>query len=260
MGIYNQNIDGKYNNKLIEALVEYQNALDRGDYTSLDDNDDIIWSENGGIEIVQDKLLLLLNMSGFEIGQASLKKDLIKNSVELSQILNLLALLDILKNQKEKNANPGEEWRQLKAMGAIVYIEAGLPGPSLLYLNALRNSLIDEEIKLLLIEGIIINAQCNENKFGILDKIVLKVAVNDWLNIVKNSSLRNAEKINSKKIIKSNSSFSDEEIFQKMNSVERYLLIALQRFKIEININIIELSGLSLNNEEFLISSNIHHF
>ncbi|MBX9694933.1 MAG: hypothetical protein K2Z81_21290, partial [Cyanobacteria bacterium] len=175
------------------------------------------------------------------ITEINLKENLKENlPIGLLKIAHLLAILNILKEQK--SVQPNSELSQLKTQDIAVQMEAGMPGPSLAYLGALKQSSISSSAKIVAIDKIISSLSKNKNKFGQLDNIVLIAAVNDWIAVVDkklenepNQKIRTSLSDRKDKYIKLLSNYpAIEETKEKLDLVEKYILLSCELLKNDI--------------------------
>lgn len=234
MKFFGQN-DNEINNLFSEALLQYHNDLNNGNYETIEGYtiDNYGWADKDELDILENTLkplLLLLPIEGINSTnlRAMFELDL---PIGLPKIADLLATINILKEQAQ--VQPAEELRQLEEISEVsLQVEAAIPGPCLAYLGALRYSNLDIQSKFLSVNSIIIRTLSNLNKFDILDQIVLRVAMVDWLNglhqLEPEIQERFADKIK-EYTEQVNACYTINEIKEKLTLVEKYIVLSLEK-------------------------------
>lgn len=252
------------NSPLTDAIFEYQNTLNRGNYRALSSYEQEDWDVYEESDFVLKNLeLLLLKLEPHEVSSISTKlKE--EKFIGLSQIVHLLVSLTIMKKFKEMN--PQFDNNFLDTIGASVCVEAGMPGPSLIYLMFLNKNLnIDTKVKLLLIEGMINKIFANKENFGNVSYIALEILINYWLGIVKaNPKLELNFAIRASKYEKINTEIPKINK-NDLTTIENFIILSLIDLGFNINkVNLKEFYSLSpkliSQSEESLDSQNSINF
>jgi Putative transposase of IS4/5 family (DUF4096) len=220
-------------NPLWQAISEYQSALERGNYSTLDNYSTEVDRDETDEEVgvIQDILTLSKKLC-LDENLSSLSTKLAADCpIGFPKIVHLVASLNLLEEQK--SVEPTEELIQLENNQTVmVQIEAGMPGPCLAYLGAIRASSRDKRIKLSRIEGIINNIFPNMNKFGILSSIVLRIAVKDWVDIYSKSELEFKERAKERRETYTKyveNSLEVSEVIKKMTTVEKFIIRSCEK-------------------------------
>lgn len=97
-------------------------------------------------------------------------------------IAHLLASLTILKEMS--GVNTDDRLKKLERMGIMTQVQAGMPGPCMIYIHALlRSSKYDAISKINLLGDVINSINDNINTFGALGSTILTFALNEWFTI-----------------------------------------------------------------------------
>lgn len=165
-------MEGENNSSLYNAVDQYLQFLATGDYEPEFENG---WDDEEQAAFI--KSILKNNLKHF--GHMA-----VPNSIEINLpcIAHLFASLRIL--EETANLSGSEKFNKLKEIGALAQVEAGMPGPCLIYLNAiLKSSTYDNISKIGLLNDVINNLKDKTNKYGVLGTVVLSVAIKEWFLI-----------------------------------------------------------------------------
>lgn len=224
-------------NLLSEALFNYDLALTRGNYSTLDDYTKSIWGwdDSDEIEAVYYMLQPLLSILLIEGIDSTALKDQLRQCLPIGfrKIAHLSASLHIMKNQAIVELH--EELEGLKGIGILVQVEANMPVPCLIYLGALRQSNLDDILKLQLIDCMIIKMENSGDIFGHLSHLVLRTAIKYWFDVFNKTRLNLNENLKLK-IEKYNAIKKEVDNFsvEKLSLIERYMLLSCQKLRNDI--------------------------
>jgi len=94
-------------------------------------------------------------------------------------VASLSCFEDIVKLSRDQHLD------QLKKTGAFSLVHAGMPGPCLIYLQALLAAPgYDAISKMMLLGNVIDSLTKKENLYGILDAVVLPVLIENWFSLL----------------------------------------------------------------------------
>ncbi|STX38919.1 hypothetical protein [Legionella feeleii] len=158
---------------LSNAVEEYMQSITQGDYApELPEMDWDAKDEASYIERLLSPVSEYFNNlsvpPSFEAG--------------IPAIAHLLASLTILKEIGGVSAD--DRLKKLEKMGVRTQVQAGMPGPCMIYIHALLGSPEYDAISKIHLLGDVINSiNDNINTFGALGSTVLTVALNGWFDI-----------------------------------------------------------------------------
>lgn len=193
----------KEKTKLTKAIKSYYENLQEGSYDSISEYSQADWgwtNEDEKIYIINllKSFYELLFLERFDV--LNLEDNISKAvPVGLAQIVNLEATLRLMTHQKK--ARSGKE-NELNEIDCSLEVEAGLPGPTLAYLGALRCSPQNTLSKILYLGNVFVRLKHNKKQFGDLDNIVFNTAVYDYSELVKNLDEEDLIYYHQKKLIK----------------------------------------------------------
>lgn len=168
---------------LLNALSDYQIDLERGNYDTLDAyshewNALEVWSAISDSVNKASKNLLLSTQEVADFTSQIKKEPLI----HLGPIAQFITLIHFSKTKTQ--IKPENELNYLNKNSKIeLYIEAGMPGFSLIYLDAVMHSLLSTQSKLSTLSQIIISLAKNKGQFGLLSDLIIQILVQQWLRL-----------------------------------------------------------------------------
>lgn len=174
-------------NPLFTAVSTYMKSIDMGDYNpKLPDTN---WSSAD--ESICIRQLLKNASKHFE--EIDIPEDLavpkdpaVREELGscVPQVAHLLASLTILDEYFQ--VVPHEQLKKIKEMGILTQVKAGMPGPCMVYIDALLNpeSGRDNISKITLLSEVIIDLNAKGDKFSDLNSVVLSVAIDQWLSLI----------------------------------------------------------------------------
>jgi hypothetical protein len=184
---------------LVEALFGYIACeLEAGNYNTLKNhkNENPEWTLEDEIDVIK----WILRASRFDIPdnlEEIIKSDIASSEeklIRLPQIAHLLSSFDILSNYEEK-IEPIDALSQLRHRGILILEEEGMPGPCLVYINAIKNSSLDDRLKMSLIHNVASKILRSMDIFDpFLAKIALRAAtdeLSEFVDRMEQGSLKN---------------------------------------------------------------------
>ncbi len=225
-------LDNDKASMLLNALSEYQIDLERGNYDTLDAysrewETEEVW---GAISDIINKAPKNLPISTQALAHfaSQLRKE---PTIRFALIAQFFALLHLQETKSQIKAE--DELNYLHKNTHIeLYIEAGMPGGCLVYLNAIMHSLLSTKSKLSALSQTIISLEKNKEQFGTLNDLITHVSVQHWLELFE--QLAPESKINfmaSKNEHQQRTSqcLSIEEAQKKLTLIEKYTLKLIQK-------------------------------
>lgn len=172
---------GAKSNPLFTAVSTYMKSIDMGDYNPM------LPAANWSSEDESICILQLLKNASQHFEEIDFPEDpAVSYELEncVPQIAHLLASLTILKECFL--VAPPERLEKLEKMGVLAQVKAGMPGPSMVYIDALLDpaSMYDDISKITLLTGIIADLKDKGDKFGALNYVLLSVALTKWNSLI----------------------------------------------------------------------------
>lgn len=181
IGFFKQKSPGE-KNMFIDALSQYHNDLEEGNYRTLTDytQEAFSWTTRDELDFLETTLkpyVLKLALPGITLANIRAKLE-IDGSMGMPRIVDLLTSISLLKN-KEAGVISLEKQADLHEM----LIEAAIPSASFVCLATLRDDKVDVRIKLSSLSNIIDDIKDNIDDFGASARLVCCTAIIDWLQV-----------------------------------------------------------------------------
>lgn len=244
-------------NGLTEQLAGWRNYRSAGHYNSWNNYkpENNAWKGSDELQIIAFLLERLFKKSDYLILSTTILSEFAdyKNnsmSFKFNQIIHLLAVADLIDKLREQTTlnkyeeycdESDEDFNQSDQLANyledndfyVLLVKSCLPGPCLIYLNAVMNSLEENLEKICKIGNLIIDFSSKKELFGSLGSIVLKMAIQKY-NMLTTDELKANKNFNeyivekSKQYKEQADSLSLEKITKNLTFLDRCILEGLK--------------------------------
>lgn len=240
------------NAALNDAIDNYQEEFNEGNYVI---DPEKLWGSEDEKTLIRSRLQRFANNLSNEEWSTLKQKIDESPSVGLGPILNLLAIVHLLKKQEDLKSD--DALQLSKEIDVQYFVRAGMPGPCLLYLNALKeDDSILTSVKQTLVDDLITKLVAQQNSFGILSEIVLKVAIENQRQIIRQPE-EESNQIKLQKYSELEQKLSSvDELKSKMTGIDSCILGLLRQFKNNMGQNFLSEQHAAAAAEKISLSSN----